>query len=65
MNQSRLIQDNDDHWYLIPWGFETEFWDWVEAQESGDEDDPCYEKLEWIKEIDGPHLLIINDCTLL
>lgn len=59
MNQYRLIQDNDDHWYIIPWGFDTEFWEWVEAQEEGFD----YERPDWIKETDGPHRLIINSYT--
>ena len=65
MNQYRLIQDNDDHWYIIPWGFEYEFERWVDAQESGDMDDDYYNLPDFVKEIDGPHRLIINNYTVL
>ena len=54
---SRLIQDDDSHWYLIPWGMEWEFEQWVEREY---EDKP-----EWIVDIDGPGRLIIKDYVVL
>ncbi len=31
----RLIQDNDSHWYVIPWDQVDAFWQWVGYMESG------------------------------
>lgn len=29
-----LIQDNDCHWYLIPAGYQDDFWLWVDWMEA-------------------------------
>lgn len=53
----RLIQDNDCHWYLIPYNFVDEFHQWIE--------DPYEQLLTTTEEpidfdqfrINGPHTL--------
>ncbi len=55
----RLIKDDNDHWYLIPWELQESFWDWLEKEEEG--------LCEWHPvdfnqySIDGPHCLKIKE----
>lgn len=49
---NRLIQDDDGHWYIIPYDKEDEFYDFLEEYSNNP---------EWAIEIDGPHSLIIKD----
>lgn len=54
----RLIQDNDCHWYIIPYDVIDEFWTWVGWQENYCE--PSYEGLDFNQfRINGPHTLKI------
>lgn len=55
---SRLLQDGDGHWYLIPVGQETSFYFWVDGQEKA---------MDWTggdyseRRINGPHTLVLLD----
>ena len=53
-----LSQDDEGHWYLFPKDKQKEFEQWVQKQCSDDADG---EYPEWLKDIDGPHRLLIYD----
>lgn len=57
---SRLIQDNDGHWYVILVNQERDFWDWVQACETnrlGTWKGGSYEDCR----VDGPHAVYFAD----
>ena len=45
---SRLIQDNDGHWYMIPWDMAGEF------DRLLHEDEEEIEYQDWVERIDNP-----------
>lgn len=62
-----LIQDQDYHWYLCPWekrGEANEYLDavseyWSSGWEKKGEIEPI--RPNWLKDIDGPHMLSFSN----
>lgn len=48
-----LVSDDDGHWYLIPSGRIQDLADWLEC---GDQILP-----EWVREVDGPHVVTFTE----
>lgn len=55
-----LVNDDNGHWYIIPKEGKIEFDAWLNAVYDGDFDSPLYEQPEFVKEIDGPHSILIH-----
>lgn len=60
MNKYKLIQDDDCHWYIIPYGFDYEFEQAIERYIETGEELP-----EWVVEVDGPHTVFFENYTVL
>ena len=60
-----LIQDNDCHWYLIPYDKRDSFYEYLDLIDNFnyDAEDPYPDEPDWLKRVDGPESIIIHEYT--
>ena len=58
MTAWQLVQDNDSHWYVIPFTCRAE---WAAFCDIPEDDERGWDVPEWATRVDGPHVVVFGD----